>query len=62
MTDGSLSTGKYGGRDRRDAIIVLFWVFCVVALAITILRMHSRRMIRAVGADDWTMAFTTVGI
>lgn len=60
MTEGSLPAGKYGGKDRRDAIIILFWVFCVVALVITLLRMYSRRMIRAVGADDWTMVFTTV--
>lgn len=50
-----------GDQDRGLALMALYWVFCIVALTTTLLRMYARRMINGLGRDDWIMAFTTVG-
>ena len=46
--------------DHGPALLVIFWTFCLIALGVTSLRLLSRRIINALGWDDWTMVLTMV--
>ena len=45
--------------DRGPVIPAISWTFSALAILVTISRLLSRRLIKAVGWDDWTMVLTT---
>lgn len=58
MAADSMPVPSGGDQDRGSALIAVYWVFLVVALTITLLRIYARRMIKSIGRDDYVMAFT----
>lgn len=45
--------------DRGPVILAVYWTFSILAILVTLSRLLSRRLIKAVGWDDWTMVLTT---
>ena len=46
--------------DRGSAVTAIFWVQGSVAILIVFARFYARKLIRAIGADDWWMFLTLV--
>ena len=49
-----------GDRDRGSIVLAVYWTFFAIELTVVSLRLYARLKIRAIGLDDWIMAFTMV--
>ncbi|KAF7885516.1 uncharacterized protein EAF02_004025 [Botrytis sinoallii] len=49
-----------GDQDRGGAVIAVYWSIAAVAMLVVGLRFYSRRLVRAIGADDWLMLISLI--
>lgn len=49
-----------GDIDRGPELLAIFWTEAALSIMIVAARFYCRRVIKVVGADDWTMLVTVV--